>query len=113
MFCSTIVLSQALESCEATTSNVRCSNLSLDGMFVNANIGTVNYSLILIRHKLKSLATVVVFSIFLFILSDFRFILLKLIFRHRTSVDVKPGMISSNQTWFAVNGDKISENGYK
>ena len=42
MFCSTIVLSQALESYEATTSNVRCNNLSLDGMFVNANIGTVN-----------------------------------------------------------------------
>ena len=36
------VLSQALESYEATTSNVRCNNLSLDGMFVNANIGTVN-----------------------------------------------------------------------
>ena len=51
MFCSTIlcesevadeVSNQALESYEATTSNVRCNNLSLDGMFVNANIGTVN-----------------------------------------------------------------------
>ena len=35
-------MSQALESYEATTRNVRCNNLSLDGMFVNANIGTVN-----------------------------------------------------------------------
>ena len=48
------------------------------------------------------------FSIFLFILSDFRFVWLKLIFRNRTSVGVKLGMISSIQTWFAVNGGKIS-----
>ena len=36
--------------------------------------------------------------------------LIKFIFTNRTSIDVKPGLISSKQTWFDVNGGTISIN---
>ena len=52
--------------------------------------------------SLLSLLTVLVFCMFLFIFSDFRYISLKFIFTNRTSIDVKPGLIRTNQTCFDV-----------